>query len=230
MEIPVIDAQGTKVSSINEDESLRKESVNKQVVMDTVVAFRSAQRSGTASTKIRSEVAFSGVKPWKQKGTGRARVGDRGSPIWRKGGVVFGPRPHSYRKIVNRQVKQLALKAVLADRVGQNQVILVDQITLEKPKTQLLVGQLGKWGVGNSAMIILEKSDRNVQLAARNIPGISTQSAQDVNTYDILRHKQLVATPAGFTQLQARALADRTSRVSKKEKRKGEKNGAKREA
>lgn len=203
-DIQILDAQGKKVGTVKAAEALPKPLVSKQVVQDTVVAYRANQRRGTASTKTKSEVAFSGAKPWKQKGTGRARAGERGSPIWRKGGVVFGPRPHSYRKTVNKKVKQAALHVVLADKLAQEQLILVDKIALEQPKTKLLAALLGKWKVEPTAILVLEKPDKNVELAVRNIPGVQTQAASTVTTYEILAHKRLVTTPAGLEKLKAR--------------------------
>ncbi len=206
-QIPVIDAEGKKVNSVDVADSFLKSKVSPQVVQDTVVALRSAQRRGTANTKTKAEVNFSGAKPWKQKGTGRARSGERSSPIWRKGSVAHGPRPHSFRKTVNKKVKQAALHLALADKLSQNRVVLVDKIFVEQPKTKILAGLLGAWKVDGSAMIVLERGNRNVELAARNIPGVQTHAAKEVTTYEILKYKQLVTTPEGLDMLKARAMA-----------------------
>ncbi len=205
-EIPVLDVQGKKVASVKLDDAYLKPRVSKQVVQDAVVGLRANQRRGTACTKTKAEIAFSGAKPWKQKGTGRARSGERSSPIWRKGSVAHGPRPHSFRKIVNKKVKSAALHVALADKIKQNQLVLVDKIAVAEPKTKLLVGFLNKWNVMPTAIIVLEKADKKLQLAARNIPGISTQSADTVSLYEILAHKRLVTTPAGLDSLKARSL------------------------
>ncbi len=204
-EIPVLDAAGKKISSVKLGDDFTAPRVSDQVVMDAVVALRANQRRGTAKAKTKSEVNFSGAKPWKQKGTGRARSGERSSPIWRKGAVAFGPRPRSYRKTVPKKVRQVAFRVALSEKIAANEMVLVEKIVLEQPKTKLLMGLLDKWQILSNVLILLDKADRNVELAARNLPGVEVHPVNTVTTYDVLRCKQLVTTPAGLDQLKARS-------------------------
>lgn len=205
-EIAVLDDQGKKIKTVQVAESFMSVDVSTQVLTDVVVGLRANQRRGTAKTKNKSEVNFSGAKPWRQKGTGRARSGERSSPIWRKGAVVFGPRPRSYRKTLPLKVKREALHVALADKIASGQVVLVDKIALEQPKTKLLVGLLDKWKVAGNAMIVLEKADKNIALAARNIPNVDVHNASTVTTYEVLRYKHLVTTPEGLDRLKSRTV------------------------
>ncbi len=208
-DVNVLDQAGKKVGTVKVAEEFLKPVVSKQVVADAVTAFRANQRRGTANTKTKSEVNFSGAKPWKQKGTGRARSGEKASPIWRKGSVVFGPRPRSYRKTLNKKVAKAAFHVAIADKLSSEAVVLVESIALDKPKTKLLAALLGKWKVDwerrGGALLLLEKADKNIELAARNIPGVEVQPANAVTTYDVLRFKKIVATKAAFELLKNRS-------------------------
>ncbi len=208
-DVNVLDEAGKKVGTVKVAEEFLKPEVSKQVVADAVTAYRAGQRRGTASTKTKSEVNFSGAKPWKQKGTGRARSGEKASPIWRKGSVVFGPRPRSYRKTLNKKVAKAAFHVAIADKLANDALVLVENFVLEKPKTKLLAALLGKWKVDSErrggALLLLEKADKNVELAARNIPGVEVQPARTVTTYDVLRFKKIIATKAAFDQLKNRS-------------------------
>jgi len=175
-----------------------------QAVHDTVVAYNAAQRMGTASTKTMGEVAGSGKKPWRQKGTGRARAGSFASPLWRGGGVVFGPKPRDFAKKVGRKTKQLALRKALSERLKAGDVIVVDDLKLESARTKDFVGVLSALELSGSALIVAHGSDKNLALASRNIPNVAVATSESLNTYDVLRPDKLVFTRGAFEQVESR--------------------------
>ncbi len=175
-----------------------------QAVKDVVVAIQNAFRAGTASTLSKGEVAGSNKKPWKQKGTGRARAGYRQSPVWRGGGVAFGPKPRDFSQKINRKVQQLAFTRALSDKIAEGQTVVIDGINLAEPKTKLLTALLAKLGVDRSALIVLDQHEEKVLLAARNLEKVEVVSAAEVDVYSLLFYRTLVATKAGFEALTAR--------------------------
>ena len=177
-----------------------------QVVHDVVVAYRAAQRSGTACTKTRGEISFSNRKPWRQKGTGRARAGTASSPIWRGGGVAFGPKPRDYDKKVNRKARRLAFKKAVSARILSGDVIVVEDLKLETHRTKEMVGILKTLKVSGSVLIVVSKVERNLALSARNIAHLELATSDSVNVYEILKSDFLI-----FTQS---ALEDISQRVS----------------
>ena len=185
-----------------------------QAVKDTVVAIRNGMRAGTASTLSKGEVNGSGKKPWKQKGTGRARVGYRQNPVWRGGGVAFGPKPRDYSQKINRKVRQLAFVRAISDRIAEGQVYVVEQFDLEA-KTKAMVALLKKLGLERSVLIILDQYDEKVILASRNLPKVEVARAADVDVYSLLLYRSIVTTKAGFEALKARMETQRTKEVSK---------------
>ena len=175
-----------------------------QAVHDAVVAYQAAQRMGTASTKTMGEVAGTGKKPWRQKGTGRARAGSFQSPLWRGGGVVFGPKPRDFSKKVSRKTRQLALRKALSERLRAGDVVVLDDLKLESPKTKEFIGVLSALELKGSALIVTHTPDKNLTLAARNVPKVALTTSESLNTYDVLRPDRLVFTRTAFEQLQAR--------------------------
>jgi large subunit ribosomal protein L4 len=175
-----------------------------QAVKDVVVAIQNAARAGTADTLRKGEVAGSNKKPWRQKGTGRARAGLRQSPVWRGGGVAFGPHPRDFSVKVNRKVTQLAFTRALSDKIAAGQVSVIEKFNLAAPKTKLLTATLKKLGADRSVLIILDQYEEPVLLAARNLPKVEVVSAADVDVYSLLLCRTLVATKAGFAALTAR--------------------------
>ncbi len=175
-----------------------------QAVHDTVTAYRAAQRSGTASTKTAGEVAGTNKKPWRQKGTGRARAGSFQSPIWVGGGVVFGPKPRSYAKKVNAQTKQLALRKALTERLKAGDVILVDDLKLASAKTKEFVGVIKALGVEGTVLVISTGANQNLTLAARNVAKVALATSETLNTYDVLRPSKLIFTRGAFEKVEAR--------------------------
>jgi large subunit ribosomal protein L4 len=203
-----INIQNTKGESLEEwdipFDLIEEDEKGLQAVHDTVVAYMASQRSGTACAKTRSEVAGTGKKPWRQKGTGRARAGSFQSPIWRGGGVVFGPRPRDFRKDVNKKTRKLALKKALSERIKSGEVVVVDQINLDKPKTKAVVDILNNLKVDGTALFVMANVDENIQLSARNIPYVGITTSQTLNTYDALKFDRIVMTKDAIAGLESR--------------------------
>ncbi|MBO7655766.1 MAG: 50S ribosomal protein L4 [Kiritimatiellae bacterium] len=183
-----------------------------QAVKDTVVAIRNGMRAGTASTLTKGEVSGRGKKPWKQKGTGRARVGYRQNPVWRGGGVAFGPKPRDYSQKINKKVAQLAFLRVISDKIAEGQVVVVEKFDVE-PKTKSMVSLLKKLGLEKSVLIIVDDYTENVLLSARNLPKVDVARAADVDVYTLLLYRTIVTTQAGFEALKARMQTKRTKEV-----------------
>ena len=175
-----------------------------QAVHDVVVAHRAARRSGTASTKNVGEVAGTNKKPWRQKGTGRARAGSFQSPLWVGGGVVFGPKPRDFGKKVSKKTKQLALRKALSERLKAGDVVLVDDFKLETPKTKDFIGVISKLDLKGSTLVVSAATDRNLSLASRNLPNVALATSDSLNTYDVLRPAKLLFTRSAFEKIESR--------------------------
>ena len=173
----------------------------RQALHDVVVAHQAACRQGSASTKEKGEVAGSGRKPWRQKGTGRARAGYRQSPVWRGGGTVFGPKPRDYGKKVNRKVARLALRKAFSEKMEGGQVRVLDRLVLEEAKTKAFAGILKALDIQSSALFVVDKLDSNVALASRNMPRVEVIEARNVHPYQILRYSVVVITKDALTVL-----------------------------
>src|SRR6478609_710880 len=175
-----------------------------QAVHDTVVAYQAAQRMGTASTKTMGEVAGSGKKPWRQKGTGRARAGSFASPLWRGGGVVFGPKPRDFGKKVSKSTRQLALRKAFSERLKAGDVVVLEEVNLASPKTKEFVGVLSALKLDGSVLIVTQGTDRNLTLASRNVSNLRLTTSEGLNTYEVLQYDKLVFTRGAFQQLEDR--------------------------
>ena len=175
-----------------------------QAVKDAVTAIRNGMRAGTASTLSKGEVAGSNKKPWKQKGTGNARAGFRQSPVWRGGGVAHGPHPRSFATKVNKKVMKLAFARAFSDRLVAGDVIVLDEISLEAPKTKLMAKLLKDIGVDRTAVVVQKDVDDTVFLATRNLPRIDYTTAQALDVYTLLASRKLVCDKAGFDALMVR--------------------------
>lgn len=206
MKLTIKDIQGTDRGECDVRFPLIEDGKGTQAVHDAVVAYQAAQRSGTACTKTMGEVAGSGKKPWRQKGTGRARAGSFASPLWRGGGVVFGPKPRDFRKKVSKSTKQLALRKALSERLKSGDVVLLDEFKLAAARTKEFVGVLKALGIRGSALFIAEGEDRNLVLASRNVPGVELTSSDVLNTYQVLRYDKLVFTRGAFEKLENRLI------------------------
>lgn len=208
MNIKIKSASGGETGEYEVKFELIENGRGTQAVHDAVVAYTSAQRSGTACTKTVAEVAGSGRKPWRQKGTGRARAGQVRSPIWRGGGVVFGPRPRSFAKTISKKTKRLALRKALSERIKDSEVILVDALSFDKPSTKACLALCDSLGLTGTTLFVSEGINDNFVLSARNIPYVDVTLAATLNTYDVLKYDHVVFTQAAFEAVEQR-LADK---------------------
>lgn len=176
--------------------------VNEAVIHQCVVAYLANQRRGTASTKTRSEVRGSGKKLYRQKGTGRARVGDGKSPIRVHGGVAFGPKPRSYRQHTPKKVRQLGLQSALAGKFQSDDCMLIEDFTLDVPKTKDMVQVLGNLGLVDKVLFVLGEPESNIRLSVRNIPNVNSCVWNTLNVYDVLWHDKIVFTESAAEKLE----------------------------
>ncbi len=172
-----------------------------QAVHDVVTAHQAAQRSGTANTKNVGEVAGTNKKPWRQKGTGRARAGSFQSPLWRGGGVVFGPRPRDFGKKVSKKTRALALRKALSERLKAGDVVVVDTLKLASPRTKEFASLMSALELTGSTLIVSSGTDKNLTLASRNIPQVALTTSDSLNTYDVLRPDKLLFTKEAFEKV-----------------------------
>jgi len=204
MKIKVKSTKGADQGELEVRLPLIENGAGTQAVHDVVVAQMAARRMGTASTKTMGEVAGSGKKPWRQKGTGRARAGSFRSPLWRGGGVVFGPKPRDYSKKVNQKVRQLALRKALSERLKAGDVIVVDDLKLDAPKTKSVTAVLEALNVDGTTLMVSAAADRDLQLATRNIPYVWLTTSEQLNTYDVLRPDKLIFARSAFEKVEDR--------------------------
>ncbi len=204
MKLTIKDTKGNNQGELDVKFQLIEDGRGTQAVHDVVVAYQAAQRMGTASTKNVGEVAGTNKKPWRQKGTGRARAGSFQSPLWRGGGVVFGPRPRDFAKKVSRKTRQLAFRKALSERLRAGDVVLVDDLTLASPKTKEFKGLLAALDLKGSALIVAQAANKNLTLASRNVPNVALTTSDSLNTYDVLRPDKLVFTRGAFEQVESR--------------------------
>lgn len=200
--VALYNMQGQQVGEIDLDDAVFGGEVNEAVLHEAVVMQLAGRRRGTASTLTRSEVRGSGRKPWRQKGTGRARAGSVRSPLWRGGGITFGPKPRDYSYRLPQKVRRLALRSALASKVSEGNIIVLDELRLEAPKTKSMVDILNALSARNKALIVTAGENKNVQLSARNIPGISFLTSTRLNVYDLLAHEKLVITRDAVARIQ----------------------------
>jgi len=204
MKLTVKDSQGNARGDLSLSFQPVEEGKGSQAVHDVVVAYMAAQRSGTACTKTMGDVAGTGKKPWRQKGTGRARAGSFASPLWRGGGVVFGPKPRDYRKKVGKKTKQLALRKALTERLKAGDVIVVEDLKLDSAKTKNFTGVLKALDLSGSTLIVADGSNQNLAQASRNVPNVELTNAAGVNTYQVLKYSKLVFTRGAIEALDER--------------------------
>ena len=192
--IDVYNVEGKKVKSIELKEEIFGIEPNEAVVHSVLVNFLANQRQGTQNTKTRAEVRGGGRKPWRQKGTGRARQGSIRAPQWIKGGIALGPRSRSYKYVVNKKEKRLAIRSILSSKVLENELVVVDNFDLKEIKTKEMVKALANLKVEGKSLIVLPEKNENVQKSARNIEGVKTSLVNTINVYDLLKYKNLVIT------------------------------------
>ncbi len=192
--VDVYNIEGAKVGQLELNDAVFGIEPNEPVMHQAVTMYLANQRQGTHSTKTRSEVAGGGRKPWRQKGTGRARQGSTNAPNWTGGGIVFGPKPRSYRASLPKKVKRLAIKSALSTKVKNGEIVVLDQLNMAEPKTKEMLRILNNLDAGKKALVVTGGLDRNVYLSGRNIPGVSVSLADGLNVYEILAHNKVVMT------------------------------------
>ena len=190
--IDVYDLKGKKVSDVELAESVFGIEPNEAIVHSVLVNYLANQRQGTQSTKTRAEVRGGGRKPWRQKGTGRARQGSIRAPQWIKGGIALGPKPRSYRYTVNKKERRLAIKSLLSSKVLENELTVVDKLELSEIKTKTMVKALADLKVEGKTLIVLPENNKNVLMSARNIEGVKTIVLNNINVFDLLKYNNLV--------------------------------------
>lgn len=191
--VPVFNQNGETVGEVELSDNVFAVPMNAGLLHQSIVRYQANQRQGTASTKTRSEVSGGGRKPWRQKGTGRARVGSIRSPLWRHGGIIFGPTPRSFAQQMPRKMRRLAVKVALSDKVRQGKFVVLEDLDLPAAKTKEMVKVLANLDA-KKALIVTAGRDDQVQRSARNIPEVETLEAVALNVYDILRHDRLIIT------------------------------------
>lgn len=192
--VALYNMKGEQVGDIALKDDVFGVEVNEAVLHDSVVNYLANQRLGTQSAKTRAEVSGGGRKPFKQKGTGRARAGSTRSPLWRKGGIVFAPKPRSYKYSLPKKVKRLALKSALSSKVQNGNIIVLDSLTMAEPKTKEFEIILDNLKVESKALVVTAEVDSVIVKSSRNIPGVTPTHAQVLNVYDVLKHEKLIMT------------------------------------
>ena len=195
---------GKDIGDYDVPENLLEYDKGDHAVHEVVVAYQAHQRAGTASTLSKSKVAGSGKKPWKQKGLGRARAGYKQSPIWRGGAVAHGPHPRSYKKKISKKVAKLAFRRAFSEKVQQNEIILIEDLNLESPKTKELNKIYRNLGIERGCLMVVDEVSQNLFLSSRNIQNIELISADLLNTYKLLLYKSVVVTKAAMNVLEKR--------------------------
>ncbi|MFB9757908.1 50S ribosomal protein L4 [Ectobacillus funiculus] len=200
--VTLFNQTGSQVGEIELAEAIFGIEPNEAVLFDAVIMQRASLRQGTHKVKNRSEVRGGGRKPWRQKGTGRARQGSIRSPQWRGGGIVFGPTPRSYTYKLNKKVRRLAIKSALSTKVLENNVIVLEDLVLNAPKTKDMVAVLKGLAIEKKALVVTADVNEAVELSARNIQGLTVVTANGVNVLDVLGHEKLVLTKAAVEKVE----------------------------
>ncbi|MFA5007767.1 MAG: 50S ribosomal protein L4 [Candidatus Omnitrophota bacterium] len=203
--ISVLNTQGKEVAKLELDSLVFDGKVRDALMHQAVVTHLANQRMGLASTKTRGEVSGGGKKPWRQKGTGRARVGSIRSPLWRKGGITFGPKPHSFRKDLPQRMKILALKSALNSKFQDNEMVVLDSLKINSPKTKEVFEIVKKLKIDNLRIrFVVDSLDKNLKLSCRNLPNVEIDAAASLNTYYALDCKKLIFTKEALGIVQER--------------------------
>jgi large subunit ribosomal protein L4 len=202
--LQVVDMQGAATGEVDVPDALLETAKGGQAVHEAVVAHLAAGRAGTASTLRKGEVSGSNRKPWRQKGLGRSRAGYRQSPVWRGGGVAFGPHPRRFSVKVNRKVAGLAFRRAFSEKVTAGEIRVIESLALAEARTRLFAGLMKTLGIEGGALFVDEAIERNAALASRNLPDVELVRARDVNVYQLLRYRTVVITRAGMDVVKAR--------------------------
>ncbi|TCP24163.1 LSU ribosomal protein L4P [Scopulibacillus darangshiensis] len=200
--LAVLDQKGTEVGNIELADTVFGIEPNQNVLYEAIVMQQASLRQGTHATKNRSAVRGGGRKPWRQKGTGRARQGSIRSPQWVGGGVVFGPSPRSYSYKLPKKMRRLAIKSALSVKVNDNDLIVLNELTMDAPKTKEVVNVLNSLSVNQKALIVTGEFDDTLALSARNIPGVTVLTAAELNVLDVVNHDKLILTKDATAKLE----------------------------
>ena len=198
----VLNTKGEKVSDVKLNETVWAIEPNDTVLYDAITLTRNAERQGTADSKTRSEVSGGGRKPWKQKGTGRARQGSTRAPHWPGGGIVFGPHPRSYSKKMNKKERRLALKSALSYKVIGSELVIIDSLNIADGKTKTMVNILNDLKLNGNILLVVESLNENIVLATRNLPNVILLEASEINTYDVISSDVMVVTSEAIKQIE----------------------------
>lgn len=203
--LALYNTKGKKLEEeIKFDKNIFDGQVNTASIYQAVIMYQANRRAGSAATKTRGEVSGGGKKPWQQKGTGRARVGSIRSPLWRHGGITFGPHPRDYSYQIPPKIKNLALRSSINQKLNNKEIIVLDEFSVEVPKTKNVATILDNLKINEKALILLDKIDTNLFKAARNIPTLALKRASDVNAEDVLKYKRLILTKKALDTLTSR--------------------------
>ena len=202
MTLDVVNAQNEKVGSVNVRDEVFGGRIKTDLIWESVVRENASRRRGTHATKNRALVSGSGKKPWRQKGTGRARVGEVRNPLWRKGGIVFGPQPRSYEYALPRKVERGALRAALAQKLGDGVVTVVDALTVSEVKTKAAAEMLKRLGVSGKTLLVDVKPEDRLALSVRNIVGVQLLASNRISARDVMNTRRVVLTRAAVEKLQ----------------------------
>ena len=200
--VTVLDMAGKEVSKIDLSDAVFGIEPNKAVMHDMVKNYLANQRQGTQSALTRAEVSGGGKKPWRQKGTGHARQGSTRAPQWTHGGIVFAPKPRSYRYTLNKKVRRLAMKSALSSKVLDNELVVLDKIAMDEYKTKTIAAMLKAVGSEKKALIVLPEKNEKVIASAANIPGVKTASVNTLNVYDILNADKFIVLQDAIAQIE----------------------------
>ena len=200
--IEVLNVQGKKVKDLDLDDKVFAIKPNTNVVHETVVNYLANQRQGTQSTKTRSEVSGGGRKPWRQKGTGRARQGSIRAPQWIKGGIALGPKPRTYSYKIDKKERDLAVRSVLSSKVSEKEMTVLDKLELKEIKTAEMAKILGTLKLEGKTLVVIETPDKNVQRSARNIEGVKALTVDTLNVYDLVKYTNLLITEDAVKKLE----------------------------
>lgn len=204
IKLPVYNQEGKEIEKIDLDSKIFDGEINTASLYQAVNMYLANRRRGTASTKTRGEVCGGGRKPWRQKGTGRARVGSIRSPLWRHGGVTFGPKPRSFKKELPKKVRSLALKSSIITKLKEKDLIILEDFKLEEPKTKQVKKILNNLKIKEKSLLLVDKIEPNLKLGCRNLSNLILLPVDCVNAYDILRFKKIILTKRALEKIKNR--------------------------
>lgn len=207
--IDVYNIKGEVVGKATLSDEIFKREVHEDLLHQVVVNHLARSRKGSAKTKTRSEVSGGGTKPWRQKGTGRARAGSNTSPLWRRGGTVFGPKPRSYSYSIPKKARRLALQSALSSKLKDDKIVILDKLELGRIKTKDVAAILRSLKAGNKSLLVLSSPDDKVKMSSRNIANFHLSAPLSLNTYDVLTHDKLLIAKEALPQLEERLLRER---------------------